>query len=416
MKKKLLTIVMLCASLFSACAKQSAEPAETAEPAKTEEPAENGTKQENEFPRIETDIYEFKKHGNIVLSVKPAELKEAGYEIADVIHVEIGASEIDMPITEAYTEVASGKPVCVFKTDGNGNESTVLAINAGNIVDSMKIGQIIEIEEDPGYDLIFNDGYSSDTPVYITMSEKQGYAQEFAMFRLAAARTNSREDYAELSDEQYANFRFAKAAGLGKNILARSSSPVDPALNRNKEADQAIADHGIRTVMNMADNAEIMTNYEGYADTHYSSLDVIPLNMQMDFGSDIFKEKFGEGMRFLISHEGPYLIHCKEGKDRTGFALALLELLMGASREEVIGDYMVTYFNFYGIKPSDAQYQMIADYNLKASLVNAFGIESFDDENTDLCVCAEKYLHECGLSDDEIVKLKERLSKDSDSQ
>ena len=35
--------------------------------------------------------------------------------------------------------------------------------------------------------------------------------------------------------------------------------------------------------------------------------------------------------RFMASNPGIYCIHCKEGKDRTGFVTAVLELLMGAN-------------------------------------------------------------------------------------
>lgn len=396
MKKRFLMILLAGAAMFSSCARQDAD-----------QPAETPQSEEETSPKIQTDIYEFKKYGNIVLSVTPDELREAGFELADIIHVEIGPGAVDMPITAGYSEVGIGEPACVVKTSADGVERANLAVNGGNLVEYIKMGEIREIEEDPGYDLIFNEGFSAETPVYITMGEKQGYAEEYAMIQLAATRTNNREDYPDLSDEEYANFRFANTAGMGKDILARSSSPVNPVLNRSKEADQAVKDHGIRTILNMADNEEMMTTYEGYADTYSSTLDIIPLNMQMDFSADIFKDQFGRGMRFIIDHEGPYLIHCMEGKDRTGFAMALLEMLMGADMEEVTADYMVTYYNFYGIKPSDPQYQKIADLNLKVSLANAFHLTSLD--GADLSACAEQYLRECGLSDEEITKLKEKL-------
>ena len=38
----------------------------------------------------------------------------------------------------------------------------------------------------------------------------------------------------------------------------------------------------------------------------------------------------------MASHEGPYLIHCTEGKDRTGFVSALLECLIGAGAESYL--------------------------------------------------------------------------------
>ena len=45
-------------------------------------------------------------------------------------------------------------------------------------------------------------------------------------------------------------------------------------------------------------------------------------------------------LQFMISHRGPYLIHCFAGIDRTGFVLALLEVLMGASLKEITNNYL----------------------------------------------------------------------------
>ena len=44
----------------------------------------------------------------------------------------------------------------------------------------------------------------------------------------------------------------------------------------------------------------------------------------------------------LARVDGPTLIHCAAGKDRTGLAVALLHTLMGVHRDDVIADYMLT--------------------------------------------------------------------------
>lgn len=44
----------------------------------------------------------------------------------------------------------------------------------------------------------------------------------------------------------------------------------------------------------------------------------------------------------LMRNEGPSLVHCVAGKDRTGFAVALVQHALGVSRDEVIADYMLT--------------------------------------------------------------------------
>ena len=145
------------------------------------------------------------------------------------------------------------------------------------------------------------------------------------LFR-SLVRSDVREDYPDLTDEQYANFRNVATTGMGAFALYRSSSPVNPAINRNLEADAAVNAAGINTVMNMSDSEENMKNYEGYAESYTSALDVIALNLGMDFSADGFRTGLAEGFRYLAGHEAPYLIHCNKGKDRTGFAVAMTEL------------------------------------------------------------------------------------------
>ena len=90
--------------------------------------------------------------------------------------------------------------------------------------------------------------------------------------------------------------------------------------------------------MNLADSDALIESYiaaDGFNSPYYQSLfeagKVKALNLGVDFTAADFKSGLAEGLRFLSEHEGPYLVHCNEGKDRAGFASALLECLMGAT-------------------------------------------------------------------------------------
>ena len=83
---------------------------------------------------------------------------------------------------------------------------------------------------------------------------------------------------------------------------------------------------------------------------------------------------------------------------------------MGAEPDEVVADYMITYYYFYGIEPGTDQYKQIAASNIEAVLAKAFGIKSIYDDGVDLRSCAEKYLKEIGMNDDEIASLREGLA------
>ena len=94
-------------------------------------------------------------------------------------------------------------------------------------------------------------------------------------------------------------------------------------------------------------------------------------------------------------------MHCNEGKDRAGFVSAVLEALMGASAEEITADYMVTYFNYYGVQLGTEQYDIIASTNIQKTLAAAFGLESLFDG--DLQAAAVRYLESIGLTTEEIA-------------
>ena len=226
-------------------------------------------------------------------------------------------------------------------------------------------------------------------------------------------RTYVREDYPQLSDAEYANFRVVATTGMGKNALYRSSSPINPKLGRNTQADAAVKAAGIRTAVNLADSRREMRRRKGFKGSYYSELRILSRRLSVDFTSKNYREGLAEGLRFIAAQRGPYLIHCTEGKDRTGFAVAVLECLMGASADEVIEDYMLSFYNYYGVLPGSRDYENILRDNLASDLTKAFGLKSIRAEDADLASRAESYLLEIGMTQGEIQALKAHLSQDN---
>jgi protein-tyrosine phosphatase len=52
--------------------------------------------------------------------------------------------------------------------------------------------------------------------------------------------------------------------------------------------------------------------------------------------------RFAELFEHLLAGDGNAVLHCTAGKDRTGFAVALILLALGVSREQVLQDYLLT--------------------------------------------------------------------------
>ncbi|CAN7154698.1 tyrosine-protein phosphatase [Acidovorax sp. LjRoot66] len=52
--------------------------------------------------------------------------------------------------------------------------------------------------------------------------------------------------------------------------------------------------------------------------------------------------RFAELFRLLLASDAPTVFHCTAGKDRTGFAAALILMALGVPRETVMQDYLLT--------------------------------------------------------------------------
>ena len=368
----------------------------TDNPGNTDDP---GSTTVTEPIQIKTTIYEIAKHGNLVLYMYGKDLYDKGFEHGDLVEIAIGDKKWDVPLCTSYSDVDNGK--AVLRANG-ATDGVVLAINLGDFATAAGIAQKTAIEEEPGYRWDYLIG--SPVEITITMKEEGGYREEWLIRQLV--RTNERADYSHLSDEAFANFRVIETTGMGKGVLYRSSSPINPALGRNTYADKAAEKAGIITVVNLADPSN---TYEGTDDTYYSTCKVTYVNLGMDFLSEATLNGLAEGMRFIINNNGPYLIHCNEGKDRAGFVSALLECLMGATLNEVIDDYMLTYYNYYGVEKGTEKYDAVLKNNLIKALNTTFKVD--DIYKADLAREAAAYLMEdAGLTADEVSALKGKLT------
>lgn len=220
----------------------------------------------------------------------------------------------------------------------------------------------------------------------------------------------SKEAYPDLSAEEYANFRVVETSGMGRGVLYRSSSPISPNIGRNLEADSLSKNAGIAVFINLADSESDISFFEGYAESYYATQKVAFLGVPADYTNDAFKEGLAEGLRFMAQNEGPYLVHCTYGKDRTGFSIAVLEALMGATMEEIKEDFLKTYTNFYNVVDgrqiplTESQQEYV-----KGLIANVLGLIFADFGDLDLASAAEAYLLTLGLSQSEIEALKARL-------
>ena len=344
------------------------------------------------------------KYGNVYTNCAAENFTEdLGLAWGDLATVKFLDKELILPVVPDYSYVDSGKPALLIAKNEQGKPSgyAFMAINMGNFLDTYGIAYK-GTDADGNWFWTAYEGVEFPIVVTFELYEKEGYMAEYLLHELS--RTNNREDYAQLTDEEFANFREVTTSGMGDNRLYRSSSPINPEIGRNTYADAAAKAAGVKTFVNLADSEEEAAAYPGFAESYYAQQNVKYLCLGVDFAAEDFQKGLAEGIRFMIANEGPYLVHCTEGKDRAGFVNAILECFMGATYEEVLADYMVTYYNYYGVEPGTEKYEAIAESNIIKSLKIAFGVE--DLTAADLAAEAEEYLTEIGLTEEEIADLR----------
>ena len=343
------------------------------------------------------------KYGNVYTDCEAKNFfEDLDLTWGDLVTVKFLDKELVLPVVPTYSYVDSGNPAIILeKTDaGKPTGYVSMAINMGNFAETYGIATK-HTDSEGNWWWEACEGVTFPIDVTFELFEKEGYMAEYLLHDLS--RTNNREDYAHLTDEAFANFRVVGTTGMGKGILFRTSSPINPELGRNTYADAALKAAGVNVIMNLADSAEEAAGYEGFADTYYAGQKVIYLNLGVDFAAEEFKTGLAKGLRFFAENKGVYAVHCTEGKDRAGFVTALLECLMGATYEEVVADYMVTYTNYYGVEVGTEKYNAIANSNIVKSLQNAFGVEDLTKAN--LAAEAREYVKSLGLTDAEISAL-----------
>jgi protein tyrosine/serine phosphatase len=151
------------------------------------------------------------------------------------------------------------------------------------------------------------------------------------------------------NDAQAVNFREIRVGKIAPNTLYRSSHPIKD-LKQEEAISVLAANAKIATVLNLCDTKSDIMGRAIFAPWYNRLLKnsrVIALGMDFSVNSDNFRKKLKKGLRFIIATEGPWLIHCHAGVDRTGFVCMVLESFMGAALGDVINDYLESFNSIF---------------------------------------------------------------------
>ena len=255
-----------------------------------------------------------------------------------------------------------------------------------------------------------------------TITLRQAGAYLTVQEALDTAYTNTRSDYA--SDEKFANFRTFATGSIKPGTVYRSASPIDNEFNRAAYVESLMKDAGVAFVLDLSDNPGEVDDFiataksQGVDVSYFEQLRdagcVAMPDLAANYPSESYQRTLAGALVELSQHEGPYLIHCIEGKDRTGFVCMLLQALCGATYDEMLADYMVTYDNYYGItKESDPdKYAAIASTKFDDMARFLAHVDSNADlTSADYVNAARDYLRGGGMTDEQIDALIAKLTK-----
>ena len=347
-----------------------------------------GGKKADETPKLEDCPVEPEaKYGGVYIQISFEDFGKLGFEAGDSVDLVFsnGYTLEDLPYYSGYY-VNAGEPLLLAY---EGCRSLDACINYGD-----SLWTVAELEE----------GMTAT----ITMNEKAKYLS------IQNARdiqyVDDRDQFS--SDVVFANFREVTAGEIAEGVLYRSASPCNNAHNRAPYVDDLIDNVDVNYILNLADNDEKVGGYiedESFDSPYFLSLyeagNVALVPMTMNFSSDDFKSQTADVLRAMAENEGPYLVHCLEGKDRTGFVCMLLEAFEGAGYQEIVDDYMITYDNYYQITETGDKdkYDATVESLLYPMLRELTG--DADPKTADLAACAESYIRDIGLTDQDIAKL-----------
>ena len=353
--------------------------------------------------------------GGVYLKMSIEDFNELGFEYGDSVDVEFsnGYRLEDIPYYNGYY-VDAGQPLLIAYP---GYEYIKAAINYGEDLWEEASLQGGVLGGKPKFVPLYELGHilEHDT-AKVTLRERGKYRD------IQTARdihyTDERTDYP--SDAVFANFRNFQMGKIKENILYRSASPCDNQHNRASYVDALIKEAGVQFILNLSDNDVKINRYmaaDGFNSPYFQSLyddgrvEAIALNM--NYQSEEFAQKIVQGFNAMAEAEGPYLVHCTEGKDRTGFVCMLIEALAGASYPEIADDYMLTYDNYYKISQTKdpERYRLILEQNLDAMVKYIVGDENVNIKTADLSGYAREYLKRAEMSDEQIDDFLDRITE-----
>ncbi|MCR5108349.1 MAG: tyrosine-protein phosphatase [Lachnospiraceae bacterium] len=339
---------------------------------------------------LQTSVKERSEYGHIVINATTEELLDRGFEYGDTVNInfENGTRLEDIPFYNGFYSEHGGLLLVAYP----GIDNPSIGVNFGRFYD--------------------NGDFKEGLKIDILLNKKGGASLIQNINNLVY--TNKREDYS--SDDEFANARDMKGGKLKPFILHRSASPFDDTFSRAGYASEYARKNNIKVILDLADSREDIDNYRDIPEYSRKLIDeggVIFAKVPADYSAKEFADNLAKGLTTMSQKDGPYLINCLEGKDRTGFVCALLDALATSGYDEIVDDYMSTYQYYYGITKKDTEtYDYVVTHQIDTMLRFMVG------EGKDIKLSGEEmekvaisYLLGIGMKEENILTLRKKMTE-----
>jgi len=343
----------------------------------------------NEEPMLKGIISTYNEYDGAMLDFTKADMEKAGFTLGDLVSITLDDKTFVVPYYDGYY-TRSGELLLVAYPS-----YPSICFTAGNTGLPPELRGLV------------------GQAVTVRMKEKGGCLD--VQTAMSMTYSNDRNDYPDLTDAEFANARAVKAGNIAGGVLYRSSTPFSNETNRAYCVSEYLEGEKVTTVLNLADTEEKMQSYDmpTYSRALWNAGNVILCPLKADPTADDYNKRLIAALKELPSRPAPYVVHCIEGKDRTGYVCALLEGLCGATYEEIVTDYLITYDNYYDVNPQKDRDVCNTLLSLKLNPCLMYYADIKDEAqlpNVDYAKAFSSYLLSHGMSRQQIDALIQALT------
>ena len=346
-----------------------------------------------EMPTVDCQVVYDDKFGGSCVEITIEDFIKQGFEYGDSVDVAFasGFRMEDIPLYSGYY-VPFGEPLlCGYK----GYPTLFLTYNmVGGVFDRAGLDK------------------NKKANARISLNEKGKYLNIQNL--MSQTHSNDRNDYR--TDEEFANYREITGSKTKEKLIYRSASTTSDMFNRVNIVDALDRKYNVQYIFDLEDSREEMERYasddtavKDYWKSLYSKGRILPINLPVNYMKQECAELCAYIIRFILNNEGPFMFHCTEGKDRTGFLGIVFGSLIGKPLEEIEKDYMLTYLNYYSIGKENTpeEYKAIKELYFDSYLKNICNQNDSGKINEKMLLeCVEAYLIKGGLGIEEIEEFK----------